>query len=191
MARKPLGFTLIELMIVVAILGILAAIAIPNFMRYQLRSKTTEAKAMLGTINTTMESFRSEHDEYATIRRTPAAPSSNGKMPWDALPCPSACSKQSPSSCTEFTCIGFEPTAKVYYQYQTNSLPRNYGGANEPAEAAYGAAADLDADTNVGSYSYRTANAQQNTSALSDLISGCGTTAVDVNQPYECLPGSY
>jgi len=58
------GFTLIELMIVVAILGILAAIAIPNFMRFQAKSKQSEAKTNLGAIGTTAESYRSENDTY-------------------------------------------------------------------------------------------------------------------------------
>ena len=52
--NKKAGFTLIELMIVVAIIGILAAIAIPNFIRYQLRSKTTEAKTVIGGIKTSI-----------------------------------------------------------------------------------------------------------------------------------------
>jgi type IV pilus assembly protein PilA len=54
MARRspkgPSGFTLIELMIVVAILGVLVAVAIPNFMRYQAKAKQAEAKIGLGGI---------------------------------------------------------------------------------------------------------------------------------------------
>jgi prepilin-type N-terminal cleavage/methylation domain-containing protein len=42
-ARGPHGFTLVELMIVVALLGILSAVAIPRFVDYMLRAKTTEA----------------------------------------------------------------------------------------------------------------------------------------------------
>lgn len=63
--KKAKGFTLIELMIVVAIIGILAAIAIPNFMNYQCKAKQSEAKSNLGNIRTAQEAYYAEHDEYS------------------------------------------------------------------------------------------------------------------------------
>ena len=58
------GFTLIELMIVVAIIGILAAIAIPNFMNYQCKAKQSEAKTLLGDLRTAQEAYFAEYDAY-------------------------------------------------------------------------------------------------------------------------------
>lgn len=52
---KSKGFTLVELMIVVAIIGILAAITIPNFMSYRDKAKGAEAKSNLREIKTVME----------------------------------------------------------------------------------------------------------------------------------------
>ena len=65
--RSKKGFTLIELMIVVAIIGILAAIAIPNFLRFQAKSKQSEAKTNLGGIFTAMTSYFSEHNSFADL----------------------------------------------------------------------------------------------------------------------------
>ena len=62
--RNKKGFTLIELMIVVAIIGILAAIAIPNFLNYQCKAKQSEAKQSLGTIAKNEVSFSAEFDHY-------------------------------------------------------------------------------------------------------------------------------
>ena len=59
------GFTLIELMIVVAIIGILAAIAIPNFMTYQAKARQSEAKVNLGGIFTTATSYFAENSTFS------------------------------------------------------------------------------------------------------------------------------
>jgi len=64
--RKQRGFTLVELMIVVAIIGILAAIAIPNFIKFQARSKQSEAKTNLKALFQAEKSYFSERDTFSS-----------------------------------------------------------------------------------------------------------------------------
>ena len=75
-SKNKKGFTLIELMIVVAIIGILAAIAIPNFIRFQLKSKSSEGKVNLAAIRTAEEGYMAEFGNYV------AAGASTGRARW-------------------------------------------------------------------------------------------------------------
>lgn len=60
------GFTLVELMVVVAIIGILSAIAIPQFSTYQAKSRTSEAKLALAAIYSAEVAFQGEADLFAS-----------------------------------------------------------------------------------------------------------------------------
>lgn len=63
-AGNQKGFTLIELMIVVAIIGILAAIAIPQFAAYRSRAQNSAALSDARNLRTDMEGYFSEWQEY-------------------------------------------------------------------------------------------------------------------------------
>lgn len=63
---KDEGFTLIELMVVVAIIGILSAIAVPNFKKYQAKSKQSEAKIQLAAVYSVEVGSMADYDSYAT-----------------------------------------------------------------------------------------------------------------------------
>jgi prepilin-type N-terminal cleavage/methylation domain-containing protein len=79
------GFTLIELMIVVVIIGILAAIAIPNFINMQSRAKEASAKSNAHTVQLAAEDFSVQNDGvYAANVGADALP--NGDVLTDLLP---------------------------------------------------------------------------------------------------------
>ena len=64
MKRVQQGFTLIELMIVVAIVGILAAIALPAYQDYVIRSKMSEAIAAIAACKTSVSEYASSHTTF-------------------------------------------------------------------------------------------------------------------------------
>lgn len=64
---KRSAFTLIELLIVVAIIGILAAIAVPNFMNARIRAKIARAEADLRSLVTALESYHIDNNHYVPL----------------------------------------------------------------------------------------------------------------------------
>lgn len=70
---KPAGFTLIELMIVVAVIGILGAIALPAYGNYVMRARLTEAFTGLASVQTSAEEYWSNKHTYVDFEKdTPA-----------------------------------------------------------------------------------------------------------------------
>ena len=66
MKNRSLGFTLIELMITVAIIGILASIAMPAYQNYVLRGKLAEAYSQLASLQLKMEQYYQDNRTYGT-----------------------------------------------------------------------------------------------------------------------------
>ena len=65
--RAARGFTLVELMVVVCIVSILAAVTLPMFKTYVLRARSTEASGFLADIKTRQESYRADFGQYCDV----------------------------------------------------------------------------------------------------------------------------
>lgn len=77
-ARRLAGFTLIELMIVVAIVGILAAIAYPSYTRYVQRTNEAAAQGQIMELASTLEAHRAKNFSYAGASINALAPELDG-----------------------------------------------------------------------------------------------------------------
>jgi type IV pilus assembly protein PilA len=153
MKKSNKGFTLIELMIVVAIIGILAAIAIPNFLRYQLRAKFAELKTNVEAIYKSEESLRQSErvlcagaptGAFATIGPVPAAAPGAQKSLW------------APADIGLASAIDWNVQGSTYGQYQTATASVPATGVAvcaAPVIGAFGyalsisARSDIDGDT--------------------------------------------
>ena len=135
--RNRKGFTLVELMIVVAIIGILAAIAIPNFLQFRLKAKTSEAKSNLGAIRSTEVAYFAEWDFY--VGNQPLTPlavrtSQPNKAPWVIT--------------SRFSILGFAPEGQVFYSYALNGTNFTLSSVGVSMYAV----GDLDNDTVLSTF---------------------------------------
>jgi len=132
------GFTLIELMIVVAIIGILASIAIPSFINYQLTSKRAEAFANLGALAKAQKSYYAEFNTFVGVLSEP--------LGGTGLP-PNALKRDSASINGAFAAVGWLPEGDVFFDYDT-SVPGPLGLACVCTDGCFTATAygDLDGD---------------------------------------------
>ncbi|MEQ1656051.1 MAG: prepilin-type N-terminal cleavage/methylation domain-containing protein [Nitrospira sp.] len=170
--RKQEGFTLIELMIVVAIIGILAAIAIPNFLQYQMKSRQSEAKTNVTSIKTSQLAFQGERGCFASLAAMPAAMPVGGAAPtWPvaqftpSLPAVQAtyCTVAGTSTLALWADFGWVPSGPTRYQYVTNATaaitplgsiltgvcPAMPAAVGAPANAGFIASATGDLNSNA------------------------------------------
>ena len=144
--RRESGFTLIELMIVVAIIGVLSAIAVPSFIRYIKKSKTTEARMHLEKIYNGARAYY--YEEFGGIDLALVSPS----FPANQAPTPgvSCCTLTGSERClpdssvwgtATWDALKFSMDDPHYYQYAFVSA----GTGNEATFTAR-ALGDLDCD---------------------------------------------
>lgn len=108
--RTRSGFTLIEMMVATAIIGIIATIAIPAFQNYQNRSKRSEAFSNLAAI---AKLQKSRFGEFAAF-------GDSAGVSWPGTAAPQAKRAWTPLAEAAFSDIGFRPDGAVYYDYEVN-----------------------------------------------------------------------
>ena len=147
------GFTLIELMIVVAIIGILSAVAIPAFIKYIRRSKTVEATMNVRKLfDSSVAYYESEHASSSGAIVAKLFPGSQGWSPAQGTCGASVGLKCDPSAMASlwrsatWISLNFSVDDPFYYSYQYDSA-----GSEATASFTAWASGDLDKDS---TYSY-------------------------------------
>lgn len=137
------GFTLVELMIVVAIIGILAAIAIPNFVAMQYRAKRAELPSNVDGVKTAQIAYDAAFDQF--IIQTTEHPRAEAALDKGQVSWPSG---------SNFDTLGWAPDGKVRGNYTVTS--------NSTTDFRVTGKSDVDNDNGIASYTAtKTINAKQ------------------------------
>ena len=131
-SSRARGFTLLELMLVVAIIGVIVGIALPTFQRFKLRSRSAEAGTNIAAIRVAQRGYFSEYSEYVAASASPATHGgSTGQGFVDTG--------------GGFAILGWAPEGNVFFQYAVA-----VSGVAFTADAA----ADIDNDGNIQVWGY-------------------------------------
>lgn len=152
--RAQRGFTLIELMVAVAILAVLAAVAIPQYTRYAWRARTTEAYTMLNMAKNQQFAWFALNDCFANTTLHPAGPPGPAPMTYTAVATVigNACSG-APVSMMD---LGIVPTQRnIFFMYECAArVPQALGGGAHNFTCS--ARSDIDGDAAQAEFLYCT-----------------------------------
>ena len=121
------GFTLVELMIVVAIIGILASIAIPNFISMQYKTKRSEVPSNLKGIKSAQIAYEADFDAYVNCSAYPSSPTKTTQQ-WTV------------SASGGFKTIGWRPDGDVRGSYSVSTATSDFtatGLSDVDGDSAY------------------------------------------------------
>ena len=120
LGRRParharLGFTLVELMIVVGLLSVLSAIAVPNFLDMRFRSQRSEMPTNVAAIQLAERAYFQEFDTYTSVGLQPRADGAldSQSADWQV-------------TFVDWNALGFQPTQKVRGNYVVTSTQTSF-----------------------------------------------------------------
>ena len=159
------AFTLVEVVLVVMIIGVLSAIAIPVLAKYQLKTKTAEGKTNLAAIRTGEQAYFSEFKTFLAVAPEPPAIPGALRAPFD-------------DAGSGFSTLGFDAEGSVFFSY---GVAVSADGVGFTADAG----ADIDGDGVVQFWGYTKPDGG---GAMPDGAVGCPPAGLTPTQIGPCDP---